>query len=325
MSSRYSRYVVRRFLGAIIAVFAILTINFFIFRILPGNPIELLFRNPRLTDEQIRALEAQFGLDKPLIDQYFIYLINVFQGNLGLSFFYRQPVTSVLMPRMINSLILVLPSTLAAIALGIVAGLISAWRRGSKTDVSILLIGMSLYSLPTFWLGGIFILLSIYYLRLPVSGMLTYGAVYSSWTDLLIDFLRHFILPFITLTLVMFGEFMIIMRNTLIDVLTEDYVTVAIAKGLSQTKILRDYALRNAMLPTISIIAINLGLVVAGAVLTETVFSWPGVGRLIYDAILNRDYPILQGAFLFITISVVIANLIADLLYGLLDPRVRYG
>jgi peptide/nickel transport system permease protein len=123
----------------------------------------------------------------------------------------------------------------------------------------------------------------------------------------------------------MFGEFMIIMRNTLIDVLTEDYVTVAIAKGLSQTKILRDYALRNAMLPTISIIAINLGLVVAGAVLTETVFSWPGVGRLIYDAILNRDYPILQGAFLFITISVVIANLIADLLYGLLDPRVRYG
>jgi peptide/nickel transport system permease protein len=325
MSSRYSRYVVRRFLGAIIAVFAILTINFFIFRILPGNPIELLFRNPRLTDEQIRALEAQFGLDKPLIDQYFIYLINVFQGNLGLSFFYRQPVTSVLMPRMINSLILVLPSTLAAIALGIVAGLISAWRRGSKTDVSILLIGMSLYSLPTFWLGGIFILLSIYYLHLPVSGMLTYGAVYSSWTDLLIDFLRHFILPFTTLTLVMFGEFMIIMRNTLIDVLTEDYVTVAIAKGLSQTKILRDYALRNAMLPTISIIAINLGLVVAGAVLTETVFSWPGVGRLIYDAILNRDYPILQGAFLFITISVVIANLIADLLYGLLDPRVRYG
>jgi len=325
MSSRYSRYVVRRFLGAIIAVFAILTINFFIFRILPGNPIELLFRNPRLTDEQIRALEAQFGLDKPLIDQYFIYLINVFQGNLGLSFFYRQPVTSVLMPRMINSLILVLPSTLAAIALGVVAGLISAWRRGSKTDVSILLIGMSLYSLPTFWLGGIFILLSIYYLHLPVSGMLTYGAVYSSWTDLLIDFLRHFILPFITLTLVMFGEFMIIMRNTLIDVLTEDYVTVAIAKGLSQTKILRDYALRNAMLPTISIIAINLGLVVAGAVLTETVFSWPGVGRLIYDAILNRDYPILQGAFLFITISVVIANLIADLLYGLLDPRVRYG
>lgn len=325
MSSRYSRYVVRRFLGAIIAVFAILTINFFIFRILPGNPIELLFRNPRLTDEQIRALEAQFGLDKPLIDQYFIYLINVFQGNLGLSFFYRQPVTSVLMPRMINSLILVLPSTLAAIALGVVAGLISAWRRGSKTDVSILLIGMSLYSLPTFWLGGIFILLSIYYLHLPVSGMLTYGAVYSSWTDLLIDFLRHFILPFTTLTLVMFGEFMIIMRNTLIDVLTEDYVTVAIAKGLSQTKILRDYALRNAMLPTISIIAINLGLVVAGAVLTETVFSWPGVGRLIYDAILNRDYPILQGAFLFITISVVIANLIADLLYGLLDPRVRYG
>jgi len=139
--------------------------------------------------------------------------------------------------------------------------------------------------------------------------MLTYGAVYSSWTDLLIDFLRHFILPFITLTLVMFGEFMIIMRNALIDVLTEDYVTIAIAKGLSQTKILRDYALRNAMLPTISIIAINLGLVVAGAVLTETVFSWPGVGRLIYDAILNRDYPILQGAFLFITISVVIANL----------------
>ncbi|MGC9149074.1 MAG: ABC transporter permease [Sulfolobales archaeon] len=324
MSSKYVRYIIRRLFSSIVAIFAIFTLSFFIFRILPGNPIELMFRNPRLTEDQIRALEAQFGLDKPIYMQYIIYIIEVVKGNLGLSFYYRAPVSSVLIPRLINSIILVLPATLTAILIGVALGMFSAWKRGGKIDTSITIVSITLYSLPTFWLGGLFILLSIQYLGLPVSGMLTYGAVYLSPIDLLTDFLRHFILPYITLTLVLFGEFTLIVRSALIDILTEDYVFVALAKGLPNQRILRDYALRNAMLPTISIIAINMGLVVAGAVLTETVFSWPGVGRLIYDAILNRDYPILQGAFLIITVSVVISNFIADILYGALVPRVRY-
>lgn len=290
---------------------------------MPGNPIELLFRSPRLTQEQINTLERTFGLDKPLYEQFIIYVINSLQGNFGLSFFYRVPVVNVLIPRLINSIILVLPSTLLAIVLGIVTGMIAAWRRGGKTDVSILVTAMGLYSLPTFWLGGLLILLSIYYLRLPIAGMTTYGITYSDFFAYLSDVLMHYILPFVTLTLVLYGEFTIIMRNSLIDVLTEDYIRMAKAKGVTTSRLLRRHALPNAMLPMMSIIAINIGLVVAGAVLTETVFSWPGIGRLIYDAILNRDYPILQGAFFVITVSVVIANLIADILYGYLDPRVK--
>lgn len=291
---------------------------------MPGNPVELLFRSPRLTQDQINALEKAFGLDKPLYEQFIIYVVNSLQGNFGLSFFYRVPVVNVLIPRLINSIILVLPSTLLAIILGIVTGMIAAWKRGGKADVSILVTAMGLYSLPTFWLGGLLILLSIYYLRLPIAGMTTYGATYPDFFTYLSDVLMHYILPFITLTLVLYGEFTIIMRNSLIDVLTEDYIRMAKAKGVATSRLLRRHALPNAMLPMMSIIAINIGLVVAGAVLTETVFSWPGIGRLIYDAILNRDYPILQGAFFVITVSVVIANLIADILYGYLDPRVKH-
>lgn len=323
MVSKYVAYVIRRVVASLIAIFAIVTINFILFRVLPGNPIQLLFRNPRLTLEQIRTLERQFGLDRPLLDQFFIYLANVMQGNLGISFFYKTSVTSVLIPRIINTLILVLPATITAILLGILTGMIAAWRRASKTDIAILTSAMGLYSLPTFWLGGVLILISIYYIKLPISGMLTYGVTYPDFTSYLLDFLRHFILPYVTLTLVTYGEFTIILRSALIDVLTEDYIMAAKAQGIPTYRLLSKYALRNAMLPTVSIIAINLGLVVAGAVLTETVFSWPGVGRLIYDAILNRDYPILQGAFIIVTVSVVLANFIADVIYGYLDPRVR--
>ncbi|MEM3948701.1 MAG: ABC transporter permease [Zestosphaera sp.] len=323
MVSKYVAYILRRMVASLIAIFAIVTINFILFRVLPGNPIQLLFRNPRLTLEQIRTLERQFGLDRPLLDQFFIYLANVMQGNLGISFFYKTSVTDVLIPRIINTIVLVLPATITAILLGVLTGMIAAWRRASKTDVVIMTTAMGLYSLPTFWLGGVLILLSIYYIKLPISGMLTYGVTYPDLTSYLLDFLRHFILPYTTLTLVTYGEFTIVLRSALIDVLTEDYIMAARAQGIPTYRLLSRYALRNAMLPTVSILAINLGLVVAGAVLTETVFSWPGVGRLIYDAILNRDYPILQGAFIIVTISVVLANLIADIIYGYLDPRVR--
>ncbi len=324
MASKYALFITRRLIGSLIAILAIAALNFFLFRILPGNPIQLLFRNPNLSMEQIKALEREFGLDKPLYEQFILYLINFFKGNYGISFYYKTPVIDVLIPRLINTLILLIPVTITALILGIFTGMYAAWKRGSKTDVSILTIAMGLYSLPTFWLGGILILVSLYFLKLPVSGMLTYGATYGSVWDYLSDFLRHFTLPFLTLSLVTYGEFTIILRNAMIDVLTEDYVRTAIAEGFPTFRLLRRVALRNALLPTVSILAINIGLVVAGSVLTETVFAWPGVGRLIYDAIVHRDYPTLQGAFVIVTISVVVANFIADMLYGYLDPRVRH-
>ena len=322
--SKYTIFVTRRLIGSLIAIFAIAAFNFFLFRILPGNPIQLLFRSPTLTPQQIHALEVQFGLDKPLLQQFFIYLYNFFLGNYGISFYYRVPVINILIPRLLNSLILLIPVSIVAIIFGIFTGMYAAWKRSTRIDVSILTVAMSLYSLPTFWVGGLLILFSLFYLRLPVSGMLTYGATYPSVWAYLDDFFKHFILPFLTLTLVTYGEFTIILRNAMVDVLTEDYIRSAIAQGIPTFRLLSRNALRNAMLPTLSIIAINLGLIVAGSVLTETVFAWPGVGRLIYEAIIHRDYPTLQGAFVIITISVVIANFIADLLYGYLDPRVRH-
>jgi len=321
---RYSSYVLKRVAISLVTILIIISFNFFLFRILPGDPVRLLFRNPNLTKEQIDALNRKFGLDRPLYEQFLIYVSNSLKGEFGLSFFYRKSVFDILIPRLINSIVLILPATIIAILLGMLFGVLAAWRRGDRVDVSILAVSMGLYSIPTFWLGGMFILLSIYYLHLPIGGMVTHGITHQDIFSYLEDLFNHLILPLVTLTLVLYGQFTIIMRNSLVDVLTEDYIQAALAKGLSVSRLLRKHALPNAMLPMISIIAINLGLVVGGAVLTETVFNWPGVGRLIYDAILRMDYPILQGAFYIIAVSVVLANLIADILYGLLDPRVRY-
>jgi peptide/nickel transport system permease protein len=317
-------YFTKRVVFAVVTIFIIISFNFFLFRILPGNPIELLYRNPMLTKAQIDALYHQFGLDKPLWEQFLIYIYNSLTGNLGISFYYKQPVTNVLIPALENSLILLVPATILSIALGIITGIVSAWHRGTKLDFALLGSALAFYTMPTFWLGSIFIIVALYIGGIPVSGMYSLGLNYTGIIPRIMDLLSHLMLPLITLTLVLYGEFTIIMRNSLIDVFTEDYIVTAKAKGADDKRIIWEHAYPNALLPMVSIIAINFGLVVAGAVLTETVFSWPGIGLMIYDAIISRDYPILQGAFLIISITVVIANLIADFVYSYLDPRIRY-
>jgi len=317
-------YFVKRTVFAVVTIFIIISFNFFLFRILPGNPIELLYRNPMLTKDQIDALYHEFGLDKPLWEQFFIYLLNSITGNLGISFYYKQPVTNILIPALENSLILLIPATILSIVLGIITGVISAWHRGTKVDLTLLGSALALYTMPTFWLGSIFIIIALHIGGIPVSGMYSLGVYYNGIIPRMLDLLSHLMLPLITLTLVLYGEFTIIMRNSLIDVFTEDYIVTAKAKGSDDKRIIWKHAYPNALLPMVSIIAINFGLVVAGAVLTETVFSWPGIGLMIYDAIISRDYPILQGAFIIISITVVIANLIADFIYSFLDPRIRY-
>ncbi|MEZ0393783.1 MAG: ABC transporter permease [Desulfurococcaceae archaeon] len=321
----YGSYVLRRFLSFAVSSFAVLTFCFFLFRVLPGDPVTLLFRDPRLTPDQIQYLYAKFGLDKPLWQQYLVFLENVARGELGISFFYRRPVAEVLPARIINSLILVVPATLLSIVLGIATGVVASWKRGRPVDKAILFASLGLYSLPTFWLGGLLIILSIYFLHLPVSGMLNYGVSYASSLDYLRDLASHLALPLLTLTLVSYGGFTLTVRGAMMDILSEDFIRAAKAKGLPTRRILLGHALPNAMLPTVSLMAISLGSSVTGSVLTETIFNWPGVGRMIFDAVSNRDYPLLQAAFLVVTISVLLANFIADVVYGLLDPRIRYG
>lgn len=211
-----------------------------------------------------------------------------------------------------------------AIVIGILFGVISAWKRGKAVDTGLLTTSLLLYSMPVFWFGMILVLIfSATMHLLPTGGMVTPGRLYvDSWVKMA-DIWRHMIMPALCMSLAMVGEYALTMRSTMIDILQEDYITTARAKGFDEKYVLRRHAMPNAMLPMITIIAINLGLIVGGAIQIETVFSWPGLGNLMYTALNNRDYPLLQGLFLLVTVSVVLANVLADLLYELVDPRVK--
>jgi peptide/nickel transport system permease protein len=211
-----------------------------------------------------------------------------------------------------------------AIGIGILLGIIAASRRGTRIDVGTLGFSLVTYAMPSFWLGMIMVsLFSVGLNWFPVGGMESPGMAFADLGSRLVDILHHSILPIITMSILLIGEYALTMRNTLMDVLSEDYITTAKAKGFGEKYILRKHAVPNAMLPMVTIVAMNLGLVVGGAIQIETIFSWPGLGTLMYAALTARDYPLLQGLFLLITVSVIIANYIADLTYTYIDPRVK--
>ncbi|HMO59619.1 MAG TPA: ABC transporter permease [Roseiflexaceae bacterium] len=324
-------YFIRRVFWACVTILVVLTLNFFLFRVLPGDPAKSI-RDPRLTREAQEAIRVRFGLDKPLLintagnpfdSQFFLYYGSLLQGDLGISFNYSRPVADLLRERLSNTVLLVLVGEILAIVIGILFGLISAWRRGTGLDVGVVLIGLFTWALPTFFLGIVLLIVGSSYLGLPVGGIRTPGANYASFWDEVVDVGRHMMMPTLTLTIILLGQFMLIMRSSLLEVLGEDYILTARAKGLSDTQVLRDHAIQNAMLPVITLIALTLGFTVAGSILIESVFSWPGLGSAIAEAVNRRDYPMLQGAFLLFAVSVVIANMIADLMYAMLDPRVK--
>lgn len=327
-----SDYILRRVGQAALTVVVAVVLNFFLFRVLPGDPAKAGIRDPRLTVAAQEALRVRFGLDKPLLinttgnpfdSQFFRYLGNLAQGDLGISYNFNRPVTDLLAERLRNTVLLVGVGQVLAIVLGIALGLIAAWRRGTSLDVNILLAGLFTWALPTFFLGIILLIIGSTYLGLPVSGISTPGGNFATPVEAWLDVARHMLLPTLTLTIILIGEFMLIMRSSLLDVLSEDYILTARAKGLRAGTILRTHAMRNALLPVITLIALTLGFTVSGSILIESVFSWPGLGLAVFEAVGRRDYPMLQGAFLLFTISVVLANTAADLLYGALDPRVR--
>lgn len=330
-------YLLRKILFAIVTLAVVIVFNFFLFRILPGDPVRLLFRNPRLTREAQEIIRVQFGLDKPvwldterlrtgdligaLDSQFSAYIYNLFQGNLGVSFATRQDVGELLSERVWRTVLLVFSGELIAIVLGVMIGLLAAWKRGTKIDSAALFIGLLTWALPTFFLGIILLILARGIL--PTGGMVTPGLAQQGTLAYWADVGRHLILPSLTLAVVSASGYMLIMRSSVVEVLSEAYILTAKAKGLSNTRILFSHALKNAMLPMITIIALTLGYVVGGAIQVETVFSWPGIGRLIYDSVAKQDYPVLQGAFLLLAVSVILANLMADILYSVFDPRVK--
>jgi peptide/nickel transport system permease protein len=339
------RYIVTRLGWAVLTILFVTILNFFLFRILPGDPARAGIRDPRLTQEAVQAIRVRFGLDKPVINcfeslnpiklgdclinpfqtQFFIYIGNLLRGEFGFSYHSNRPVIDVLVERLANTLLLIGVGEILAILIGLSIGVIAAWKVRTSVDYSALISSLIAWSLPTFWLGIILLFIGSREFNLPIGGKTTPGANFSSPIEYYLDVARHMILPTLTFTIVFIGEYMLIMRSTMIEVLSEDFILTAKAKGLRTYQVLRDHALRNSMLPMVTIIALNLGFIVAGAIQIETVFSWPGIGQMIFEAVERRDYPVLQGAFMIIAVSVIFANLTADLLYSYLDPRVRTG
>ncbi len=315
-----SVYLARKVGLAAGTVFVAITLNFILFRAAPGDAVSNLSRVPHASPQLKEALRHEFGLDQSKWAQYLLYLKELAHGNLGISFADQQPVSHDLATALGNTVPMVLLGTVIAILFGVFTGTVAAWRRGGITDQVNTNVAIAFYSFPTQWLG--LMLLILFAGVLPTSGMTDEFAIDPSWWAHLQDVLKHMILPSATMALTLYGEYTLIARSAMLETLSEDYILTARAKGLSNARIVRRHAFRNALLPTTTMVALSLGYVVGGAILIETVFSWPGIGRAVYQAVLQRDYPMLQGAFLVLTLSVVVFNLIADLLYFKLDPRV---
>lgn len=339
-----NRFVLNKIGWSFLTVVFVVVLNFFLFRILPGDPARMV-RDPRLTQEAIEAIRVRFGLDRPVINcveqvsplklgscfinpldtQFFRYVTNLLQGELGTSFHSQRPVADVLAENLVNTLLLIGPGTILSIILGVFLGLIAAWRSRTAVDYFALLGSLLAWALPTFWFGIILLFWGSSQLGLPIGGKVTVGGNFSTVWDEWLDIGRHLLLPTLTYTIIFAGQYTLFMRSAVLEIFSEDYVMTAKAKGLNAFQILRDHALPNAMLPTVTIVALNLGFTVAGAIEIEAVFSWPGLGLAVVEAVDRQDFPVLQGAFLLLAISVVLANLAADLLYSYLDPRIKTG
>jgi peptide/nickel transport system permease protein len=321
------RYVGSKLLGSLGALLFVIVFNFFLFRVIPTDPVRTLARNRLVSDEQVEELTRTLGLEQSLPRQFLTYLQNTFTGEFGLSFRYRQPVGEVILDRLWPTLLLVGTSTLLATIIGIYLGMISAWNRGKAIDRTSTGASLLLYSMPEWWLG--IVLLAAFAVGVgPFPGVFPTGGLHSADVDPssfigVLDTAWHLTLPVLTLTLAYLAEYALVMRSTLLDEMGEDYLTTARAKGLREVYVRRRHATRNAMLPTTTLVVLNLGFVVSGAITVETVYSIPGLGLLSTEALEVPDYPLLQGTFLVFSGAVILANLAANLLYGWLDPRVR--
>lgn len=324
----FSRYIVRRALFSLVVFFAVVILNFLIPRLMPGDPIaRLILTIPQLTPEQRQVLIERFGLDKPMFDQFVHYIVNLFRGDFGISYlFYPEPVANVILDRLPWTVALMFISTTLSSIIGIVLGMFAGWRQGSKFDTLVSYTSLVFWATPAFWLGMVLLLVFGYYLGMfPLGGITSPEAAYRSILDFIADYLHHSALPIVTLTLVNLASYVLVMRNSMISILGEDFIVTAKAKGLPERQVLFRHAARNAILPPITLVGLNFGFIAGGAVLTETVFSYPGIGRLMYIAVASNDYPLLQGIFFMLAVMVIAANFVTDLVYVKLDPRIRYG
>lgn len=332
------RFVLTR-IGLVIPTFIGVTLlAFAMIRVIPGDPIELLVGERGLDPQRHAELRADLGLDKPLLEQYAIYIGNVLQGDMGKSIVTKQPIINEFFTLFPATLELSIAAMLFAVAVGIPAGILAAVRRGSIFDHTVMGAALTGYSMPIFWWGLLLIILFSGILQwTPVSGRISLLYFFERTTGfLLVDSLlsgeegafqsalSHLVLPTVVLGTIPLAVIARQTRSAMLEVLGEDYVRTARAKGLRPVRVIGLHALRNALIPVVTVIGLQVGVLFSGAVLTETIFAWPGIGKWLIDSISRRDYPAVQGGILLIATTVILVNLFVDLIYGLINPRIRY-
>ncbi|MCA1187687.1 ABC transporter permease [Saccharopolyspora sp. 6T] len=320
-------YLARKLGGGLVSVFLVAVLGFFLFRVLPGDPVRTMTRGAPVSAEQLEQLRQRLGLDQPLWKQFVDYLGALVRGDLGTSYTYSRPVAELIGERFGPTVLLVGTATVLAVALGLWMGTRAAWRHGSAFDKASTSVALTLWSVPTFWLG--LIVLMVFGVGVgPIPGLFPVGGMVSPDTppvliSQVLDVARHLVLPALTMVAVIYAQYLMVMRSSLLEEMGADYLTTARAKGLREDLVRRRHAVPNALLPTVTLIFLHLGLVVGGAITVETVYSWPGLGLLTFEALRVPDLPLLQGTFIVLAESVIVMNVVADLLYRVLDPRVH--
>lgn len=318
---RLQQYIFWRLVQMIPTVFGVIVINFLIIHLAPGDPARAM-AGEMATNENIEAIRIAFGLNRPLYEQFFTYVVKVLQGDLGFSYNYLTPVSELIFERLPQTLTLVIIADVLSIGIGTLVGAFTASKYPSKTDTGIWMTALAFYSIPIFWFSLLLILIFARNLRwFPAGGNIDIIAR-PTGINYYMDVGWHLVLPVLALTAYNLPIFLRIARASVIDTMREDFITTVRAVGLTENQVFIQHALRNALLPSVTVAGLTLGFVVTGAILTETVFSYPGIGMLTWQAIGNRDYPVLLGIFLFASISVVVASFVTDIVYAILDPRV---
>ena len=318
------RFLIRRLIQSLILILILMLVNFLLIHLAPGDPVHLLAGQSG-DEKYFEFIRAKFGLNQSLTRQLWIYLTSVLRGDLGYSLGYQQPVLGVIIARIPATLLLTISAVLISSVAGVVLGVEAARRENSWADRSINTFALVGYSVPSFSVGHL--LLIVFALRLGLFPTQNLSSATQELTGLAygLDVLSHLVLPVTTLAIVYVAQIMRLTRTSMLNVLGENFVIAARAKGLSEGRVLYGHALRNALLPIVTVVGHDFGMLLSGAVLVETVFAWPGLGRLMLDALAMRDYPVLMGLFLMISVSVIVVNFIVDMTYSALDPRIRYG
>jgi peptide/nickel transport system permease protein len=304
-----TRYLIQRLMQAVLVIIGVTLVVFFLARLAPGDPVNLMLPEDARPEER-EAMRRNLGFDKPLYVQYYVFLRGAVRGDMGRSLYYRRPCVDIIMHYLPNTLLLTASSMFISLIFGMATGIIAALKRDSIWDYGGAFMALFGRSMPAYWLGIMLILIFSVQLRiLPTSGIGT---------------LRHLLMPSVTLGAALMGIIMRLTRSGLLDVLNEDYIRTARSKGVGRWLVITRHALKNTFIPLVTVVGLQLGSTLSGSVIVETVFAWPGVGRVLVTAIGARDYPMIQAGVLFVSIIFVFTNLAVDLLYGLIDPRVRY-